>query len=69
MAKIEFKININPVWLTEQTDLSDCTTCGDKIYGKMYRLWIMPYAGNLALKGHSTDMVVCESCYELAKNN
>ena len=62
MSKLTVKINVQMVWLEEPTDLSTCEGCQDKIYGKMLRLWIMPKQGKLNLRGHKTEMVLCESC-------
>ena len=64
-GKISVKININPVWLKEQTDLSRCNCCDDVIYGDMYRLWIMPHVDDLRLKGDQTSIIICKSCLEL----
>ena len=65
MSKLTVKIAIQIVWLKEPTDLSKCNGCNEIIYGKMFRLWIMPKVGRLHLFGHTTGMVLCESCCTL----
>jgi len=64
---IEVKIKVEKVWLEEPTDLSKCKGCGDILYGKMYRLWIMPKMGDVNLIGYKTDMVLCDSCRNLVE--
>lgn len=61
----ELFIKINPVLLIDKTDMSECRGCKDKIYGKMYRLWLMPKTKNKNLIGEKTDLVFCESCYNV----
>jgi len=65
MAKLT--ININPVFIEEKTDLSKCHFCSEIIYGKMYRLWIMPFNAKLRFIGSETDILACESCSNLLK--
>jgi hypothetical protein len=65
MTKLSVKIDVQIIWLEEPTNFSQCKGCQETIYSKMYRLWIMPKAGKLSLRGHETGMVLCESCYEM----
>ena len=65
-GKISVKIIVNPVWLKEHTDLSQCRVCGEIIYSDIYRLWIMPYVDKLRLTGEKTEIKLCESCCNLA---
>lgn len=67
MAKLTVKIEVQNIWLEELTDLSQCEGCQEIIYGKMFRLCIAPKAGCVHLRGHETNMVLCQSCYELTK--
>jgi hypothetical protein len=65
MAEIKVKIEVQKIWLEEPTDLSECDACNDVIYSRMLRLWIMPKADNINLRGHKTSMVLCDSCFQL----
>ncbi len=59
------KTTIDLVWLKEDTDIRECSCCNDQIFSDMYRLWLMPHAGKLRLKGNKTDMCICSSCFNL----
>jgi hypothetical protein len=64
-GKITYKITITKVWLAEKTDCSECEACKDKIFSDMYRLWLMPDVGKLRKFGRKTDIVLCESCFNM----
>lgn len=65
---VEVLISFTPIWYTEETDMSNCTGCGDKIYSKMYRAMLqIGDASNLNF--HDTSIKLCESCYNEIKHN
>ena len=64
----DIMINVDPVWLYEPTDLSICKACGEKIYSRMVRLWIMSDYNNIRLPADDTGVVLCESCFEILKD-
>lgn len=62
------KLETDHQWLPEQTDLSHCTGCGEVIYSRMYRLWlvvVVTLSGFVDVVKRETDTVICESCNNL----
>lgn len=51
-------IEIEIVWYKEQGDLSKCYACGDQMFLHMYVL-----NTEVKDKRQSTDVKLCESCY------
>lgn len=69
MASIECNLNINFVWIKEETKLQQCVFCEETIYSNAYRLYIMPESNKLMLKGHRSKYCICESCNDLINNS
>lgn len=59
---IEIKASIE--WVEKPTDLSVCAYCSEVIYSSMFVLCI-----NIGDKQIETDGALCQSCYELVKEN
>lgn len=58
MAKeVEIKYSIE--WKKEQTDLSNCSSCGDQMFSDMNRMFII--WSNVSAPS-KTDCVICNSC-------
>ena len=64
MAKIDYNIKIEYIWLREKTNLERCFLCGQTIYSDRYRLFLMPSSQNkkMRYKGNETNIFLCESC-------
>lgn len=58
----EISVEISPIWLFEDTDLSKCHICDEIIYSRMWRMWIEFNKGIISLPMHKTGIVLCESC-------
>jgi len=65
MPKIVAKLKVRSIWLIEKTDLSPCKACNEVIYGDMIRLWIITDCNDVRLHGDQTNVVLCESCFNV----
>lgn len=59
-------ITISPKLLEEKTDLSYCNYCNDMIFGRMFRLWLVP--SNEKTPKTKPDIMCCEACKRLLDN-
>lgn len=67
MAQLSYKIDIEYVWLREQTQCQKCHVCEETIFSDAYRLHVMPSTNNgkLRLKFKNIDVCICASCNSL----
>lgn len=56
-------VEITERWVEEDGQCQECPMCGDKIYGKAYRMVI-----DIGEKTVETPIVLCNSCKEDALN-
>ena len=63
--KITTKIQINKVWLEEQSSMATCECCKDVIYNKTFILWLSKFVAGVSMGMDRTDICLCESCFDL----
>ena len=63
--EITVKIEAYTIFLSEQTDLSNCKICELPIYSDMYRLWMPTKVNGIRSRIYPTNLCICKSCNEM----
>jgi len=68
MATITTQIEVNYIWIKENTQCQKCSSCGDLIFSDAFRLNVFiknPKAVKKFGYNPETDVCICESCNDV----